>query len=244
MIPKALKICTCLDATSYSRLFAIDSIYDTDGPGYDMKEAKDGTVWSFTAAPANTALNPPTNPSPANHATGVLISPDLSWTGGDPDAGDMVTYDVYFGTSATPPQMSNDQVTTSYDPGTLSDDTEYYWQIVATDNHGASTTGPVWDFSTGLPGATVTWDLPWGLDADPSAVNIWTYHGDALAVTLADVDWSMPSGLLIWHYGGPTEGWRFYKKGWGAVNTLGTLTPGKGYIGIVPTASVWEIPQG
>ena len=63
-----------------------------------------------------------------------------------------------------------------------------------------------------------------------------------MAVTLNDVEWSMPPGLLIWHYGGPTEGWRFYKKGWGAVNTLGTLTPGKGYICIVPTASVWEIP--
>jgi len=65
-----------------------------------------------------------------------------------------------------------------------------------------------------------------------------------VAVTLADVEWSMPSGLLIWYYGGPTQGWRFYKKGWGTVNMLETLTPGEGYIGILPTAGVWEIPQG
>jgi hypothetical protein len=96
----------------------------------------------------------------------------------------------------------------------------------------------------GSPAVTTTWDLPWGLDADPTSVNIWTYPTDAVAVTLADVEDSMPPGLLIWHYGGPTEGWRFYKKGWGAVNTLTALVPGGGYVGIVPTASVWEIRPG
>jgi hypothetical protein len=95
--------------------------------------------------------------------------------------------------------------------------------------------------TVGNAAATIAWDLPWGLDADPASVNIWTYPLDAVSVTLADVDWSMPSGLLIWHYGGSGIGWRFYKKGWGAVNTLETLTPGEGYIGVVPTAGVWEI---
>jgi PKD repeat protein len=90
----------------------------------------------------------PSNPSPANHATGVSINADLSWTGGDPDAGDTVTYDVYFGTSSTPPLVSNNQSATAYDPGTLAYNTTYYWQIVATDNHGASTAGPLWNFTT------------------------------------------------------------------------------------------------
>jgi len=95
------------------------------------------------------------------------------------------------------------------------------------------------------PRPAVTWSLPWGLDGDPGAVNIWLYPGDAVQVTLAGVETSMPDGLLIWHYGGPMDGWRFYKKGWGASNTLATLAPGEGYIGIVPaTGSAWEIPQG
>ncbi|MGB5925348.1 MAG: hypothetical protein WBH01_04560 [Dehalococcoidia bacterium] len=98
--------------------------------------------------------------------------------------------------------------------------------------------------TVGSPGATTTWDLPWGLDADPASVNIWTYPEDAVTVTLASVEGSMPAGLLIWYYGGPAEGWGFYKKGWGAVNTLTALVPGEGYVGIVPTASVWEIRQG
>jgi hypothetical protein len=95
--------------------------------------------------------------------------------------------------------------------------------------------------TVGSPAATITWDLPWGLDADPASVNIWTYPGDGITVTLADVDWTMPSGLLIWHYGGPAQGWQFYKKGWGAVNTLTALVPSEGYIGIVPTAGAWDI---
>jgi hypothetical protein len=99
----------------------------------------------------NTWPNIPTNCLPADHSTRVPIHPHLSWTGGDPDAGDTVTYDVYFGTSETPPLVSNSQSGTTYDPGTLAYNTTYYWQIVATDNQGASTTGPLWDFTAGVP---------------------------------------------------------------------------------------------
>ena len=53
----------------------------------------------------------------------------------------------------------------------------------------------------------------------------------------------LASELLIWHYSGPSEGWRFYKKGWGTVDTLETMIRGKGYVGFVPTASVWGILQ-
>ncbi|GAH83404.1 unnamed protein product [marine sediment metagenome] len=71
--------------------------------------------------------------------------------GGDPDVGDTVTYDVHFGTSATPPLVSNDQLATTYDPGTLGYNTKYYWKLVARDNHGAPRTGPLWDFTTVSP---------------------------------------------------------------------------------------------
>lgn len=87
----------------------------------------------------------------------------------------------------------------------------------------------------------VEWDLAYGQDVDPAAVNIWTYPAGAATVTLLDVDATMPDGLLIWHYS-LADGWTFYKKGWGASNTLTTMVPG-GYIGIVPTDSTWEIPQ-
>ena len=40
--PDALKICGCLDASSNSKLFAIDSGWD-----YDMVDYEDGAVWTF-----------------------------------------------------------------------------------------------------------------------------------------------------------------------------------------------------
>ena len=38
--------------------------------------------------------------------------------------------------------------TPACDPGTLDYSTHYYWYVVATDNHAASTTGDTWDFTT------------------------------------------------------------------------------------------------
>jgi len=102
-----------------------------------------------TLAVPNSPPNTPSNPYPSLHAPDQSINTDLSWTGGDSDTGDTVTYDVYFGTSTSPLLVFTDQTGTTYDPGTLSYDITYYWQIVATDNHGASTTGPLWDFTTG-----------------------------------------------------------------------------------------------
>ena len=90
----------------------------------------------------------PSNPYPAHGSTSVNINVDLSWTGGDPD-GDPVTYDVYLGTSSTPPKVASNQTATTYDPGTLDIDKTYYWQIIAWDDQSAFTEGPVWWFSTG-----------------------------------------------------------------------------------------------
>ena len=97
----------------------------------------------------NRPPNVPSGPSPANGATSVDVNKDLSWVGGDPDpTHDQVTYDVYFGTTSPPPLVSSDQSTLTYDPGTMAYSTPYYWQIVATDNHNASSNGPIWSFTT------------------------------------------------------------------------------------------------
>jgi polar amino acid transport system substrate-binding protein len=89
-------------------------------------------------------------PFPPDEATNQRLDVDLGWTGGDPD-GDDVTYDVYFETDDITPDVlvSDNQRGTTYDPGTLSANTHYYWQIVAEDEHGETTDGPVWDFTTG-----------------------------------------------------------------------------------------------
>ncbi|MFH0908503.1 MAG: Ig-like domain-containing protein [bacterium] len=45
--------------------------------------------------------------------------------------------------------VSDNQTTTTYDPGILNENTLYTWQVAASDNHGASSTGGVWQFHTG-----------------------------------------------------------------------------------------------
>jgi hypothetical protein len=96
----------------------------------------------------NIPPNQPSSPNPANGVTNVPIYSDLGWTGGDPNPGDTVTYDVYFGTSSTPPKLMNNQSATTYDPGTMNYITTYYWKIIAWDSYGESTAGPLWSFTT------------------------------------------------------------------------------------------------
>ena len=74
-----------------------------------------------TATKHNNSPNIPSNPTPADGATGQSLNVDLSWIGGDPDTKDTVTYDIYFGTSTNPTLVSDDQTTTTFDPGTLFD---------------------------------------------------------------------------------------------------------------------------
>jgi len=120
----------------------------------------------------------PSNPNPTDGATGVDVNADLSWTGGDPDPGDTVTYDVYFGVDPTPDSnelVSIKQSSTMYDPGSLDINVKYYWRIVAWDNHGASSWGGTWQFTTGgnnPPDTPITPDGPILLKVD----EIGTYY--------------------------------------------------------------------
>jgi sulfatase modifying factor 1 len=103
--------------------------------------------------PDNSAPNQPSNPVPANQATGQFTDVNLAWTCSDPD-GDPLTYDVYFGTASTPPQVSTGQSGASYDPGTLSNNQTYYWRVVAHDDQGHETLGLTWSFRTPSGGST------------------------------------------------------------------------------------------
>jgi uncharacterized protein YciU (UPF0263 family) len=106
-----------------------------------------GPIWSFTTRMNNPPYIP-SNPSPEDGAVDVEVDAVLSWSGGDPDPGDIVTYDVYFGVDSPPVLVSTGQLETSYDPGTMIYNTTYYWKIIAYDSHGASTSGPLWSFIT------------------------------------------------------------------------------------------------
>ena len=102
-----------------------------------------GVVWSFTTVPPPPAAA--TNPSPADGATNVALTTDLSWTAGS----GATSHDVYFGTVNPPPFRVN-QTSTTYDTGTMSGNTTYYWRVDEK-NAGGTTEGTVWSFTTTAP---------------------------------------------------------------------------------------------
>ncbi|HBG70562.1 MAG: hypothetical protein A2W93_06145 [Bacteroidetes bacterium GWF2_43_63] len=90
------------------------------------------------------------NPSPANGATNIdPCSPNFSWTAPASSGCDIVSsYDVYFGTNASPAFYANMTATAFMLPGALADNTTYYWKVVPKNAAGAATGCSVWSFTT------------------------------------------------------------------------------------------------
>jgi uncharacterized repeat protein (TIGR01451 family) len=127
--------------TSYAPAYAA-------APGWDFATGI-GTVNAFNlvnsfvdAVVPAAAPVPPALVSPANGATGVSLTPLLTWNT-SPGA---TSYDVYFGTASTPPLVTNTTDVT-YMPGTLSAGTTYYWAVGARNSLGANVSMP-WSFTT------------------------------------------------------------------------------------------------
>jgi hypothetical protein len=93
----------------------------------------------------------PSNPYPDGPPVDIDVI--LSWDGGDPDIGDTVTYYVSVDTfpPATVGPYPANQTRIEYDPDGLIYYKEYYWHVVAEDNYGLQTEGPVWSFITIYP---------------------------------------------------------------------------------------------
>jgi len=90
----------------------------------------------------------PANPTPPDSTTNVQNNLPISWTCSDPE-NDPLTYDVFFSTTLPPTQVVTGQTATTYNPGNLEYGMAYFWKIVAHDDHGSTTEGPVWMFVTG-----------------------------------------------------------------------------------------------
>jgi len=113
-------------------------------------EVSEGPIWSFTTINPN-GNNPPYapyNPNPENGAENVSLDVYLRWSGGDLDAGDNITYDVYFGEANPPPKVSDNQIEEYYTPGELKSNTTYYWRVVAEDSYGLTSSSSIWSFTT------------------------------------------------------------------------------------------------
>jgi hypothetical protein len=155
---------------------------------------------------SNMAPTQPSNPEPEDGASGVSITPTLSWTQSIDPNGDRVTYDLYLGIDkknleGNPLVKASNLDATSYmitEP--LDYGTTYFWQVVAKDGKGGQISSPVWSFttkvgSTNTPpssptnpnpeneasGVSLTPTLGWqaSTDSDGDSVTYDLYFGEA-----------------------------------------------------------------
>ena len=111
-------------------------------PGWEGFTASDSTTLTIgTTPPASQA----TGPNPANEATNVSLTTDLSWTAGS----GATSHDIYFGTSS-PGIFRGNRIGTTFNPGTMNPNTTYYWRIDEKNAYG-TTPGVVWSFTTTPP---------------------------------------------------------------------------------------------
>jgi len=111
---------------------------------------------------------PATLVAPANSATNVSARISLVWAAATTGA-PATAYTVYLGTANPPTTQvySGDQ--TSYTPSpVLADETQYYWQVVPSNDIGNATNCPVWSFTTAPAGLVVVDLMPDGTTSTSS----------------------------------------------------------------------------
>ncbi|MBS7255024.1 fibronectin type III domain-containing protein [Flavobacterium branchiicola] len=86
--------------------------------------------------------------SPLVNAAVNAPTVSLKWNATDVDATDVLTYDVYFGTTNPPTEkVSENKSEKTFDVTTVAAK-EYFWKVVVKDNKGGETVGQVWKFKT------------------------------------------------------------------------------------------------
>lgn len=81
--------------------------------------------------------------------SGVSTTVDLEWNASDPDTGDVLSYDVFWGTDKANLSSSKTNLSSKTVQLTgLQAATTYYWKVVVKDNKGGETIGQVWSFKT------------------------------------------------------------------------------------------------
>ncbi|MCP4684703.1 MAG: hypothetical protein GY867_04565, partial [bacterium] len=138
---------------------------DGSGPGFSGDQILgnvDFTPWlpagsgCIDAPPENGAPFAPKGQGPSDGAVrvavfseGLPVDVSLTWAGGDPNPWDAVVYDLHFGESAEELTLvASDLVDRGFAAPDLQEGVTYYWKVVARDNHGEETEGPVSSFTT------------------------------------------------------------------------------------------------
>jgi len=150
-------------------------LYLTDDKGVTTN----GPTWRFTTLPhPNIAPNFPAYIAPLDGTTNTYPTLDLYWTCSDPDGlSDTLAYTIALGITANMPSIGTTNNMT-FEAASLNYQTDYYWKIIATDNHGAVTIGPVSVFRT----MNSPWFLKAPLPTPRCYLNVATVNGKIYAI--------------------------------------------------------------
>ncbi|OCX54241.1 hypothetical protein BEL04_08265 [Mucilaginibacter sp. PPCGB 2223] len=111
-------------------------------------------VWKFYSAGIGTLSHPPfpaDNLSPAFGQSVAAGTVNLTWTASDPD-NDIASYDIYFGTTATPVSYKT-RITDKFVNGvTVISGSTYYWRIITKDAAGNTSDSGVFSLASGRDG--------------------------------------------------------------------------------------------
>jgi len=123
-----------------------------DDPDTAVNEYQTNGHESWFSVKSFTKTSPPdapSSPQPSHMASYISTDTSLSWECADPDAGDVLEYDIYVATDPALLSVVDSRSAPTYDPGSLDYGRVYYWRVVARDNHGVESESPVWRFNTG-----------------------------------------------------------------------------------------------
>jgi hypothetical protein len=127
-----------------------------------------------------------TTPSPAHQATGVTVTPTLTWAAAD----GAINYNVYFGQGEL--VLIGNQATRTYTPAELDPNgTEYWWRIDANNAEGA-TTGDTWTFTT-------AYEYTGGDYGTTEDFNYWTVVDSQSQIGVTDANTITASTLVMNH---------------------------------------------
>ena len=118
----------------------------TTGTYYIRSKNTTSACWGLAGSAAiviSAAPTAPTLSSPSTAATGVSLTPTLSWVAVSGATG----YDVYIGTTL-PGSATANVSTNSYSPSTLLSGTSYSWKVIAKNGCGSGTASSTFTFTT------------------------------------------------------------------------------------------------
>jgi hypothetical protein len=131
-------------STSYVPAVSANVTYFWRVVANDTRNLTNSSVFNYTTIII--PPNAPVNESPVNGTAGLTGVVTLLWNASD-NQSNPLTYDVYVGTSPLLLSLVGDNQVLNSKSVSTNASTTYYWQVVV-NNTAATTTGPIWQFST------------------------------------------------------------------------------------------------